>query len=151
MGKMVQHSYTTGPRKDQTFDAARNISIESLSEEELRQHTHKIVSFHSLIWNVAKAKLPPTAIADFEKSMEGLPRCDWNMRGDRVESNISIRAGEEDLEFSGLALGPPSGVCSRHYARYFTHPMHAFRVHRLSYSGSVIRKGSIHRRTRSSH
>lgn len=122
MGKMVQHSYTTGSKKDQTFDAARNISIQSLSNDELRQHTHKIVYFHTLIWNVAKAKLPPTAIADFENSMEGLPRCDWNMRGEPVQSNISIKAGEEDLEFSGLALGPPSGVCSRHYARYLPIP-----------------------------
>lgn len=40
------------------------------------------------------------------------------MRGEPVESNISIKAGDKDLEFFGLELGPPSGIFSTHYARF---------------------------------
>jgi len=119
MGKMVQYGYTTGSKEKQTFDAAWNISLRpsTISDEELREHTHKVVSLHTLIWNITKAKLPPTVIADFKSAMGKLPLCDWNMMGEPVESKISIKAEDEDLEFSGLELEPPSGVCSTHYAR----------------------------------
>ena len=78
MGKMIQHSYMTGSMLRQTFDAARNINIQpqTTGNEELREHIHRIVALLSLIWNVCKAKLPLNAIADFERSVEDLPRCD---------------------------------------------------------------------------
>ena len=39
------------------------------------------------------------------------------MMGTDMASNLSAKSGDVDLEFEGLELGPPSGVCSSHYAR----------------------------------
>lgn len=116
---MVMHAYTAGERSDPSFGPARNLPGNKYTAEELSHHQHYMTSAQALFWNVAMKKIPQTVIDDFHNATENLPRADWNLQGQDTAPtpNISVKAGETDLEFSGLALGPPCGVCSSRYAR----------------------------------
>ena len=121
-GRMVQHSYTKGARGEYPITAAVNIE-KHYDLEGISQHQHDHVSIQSLLWNLARKKMPRSITKAFESAMAGRPRSNWNTK--RVDSeaisNISIKAGDIDLEFTtgpgGLELGPPSGVCASQYSK----------------------------------
>ena len=121
-GRMVHHSYTKGARGNYPITAAVNIE-KRYDPEMISQHQHDHVSIQSLLWNLARKKMPRSITTAFENAMAGLPRSNWNTK--RVDSesisNISIKAGDIDLEFTtgpgGLELGPPSGVCASQYSK----------------------------------
>lgn len=114
---MVQHSYTKGARGKHPITAAVNIE-KRYDPEVISQHQHDHASIQCLFWNLARKKMPHSISEAFESAMAGLPRSNWNTK--RVDSeaisNISIKAGATDLEFTtgpgSLELGPPSGVCA---------------------------------------
>ncbi|KAL6713528.1 hypothetical protein ACLMJK_008993 [Lecanora helva] len=151
MGIMVQHGYSVQKTKTGLEVAAPNNVLKSHDARELSLQQHALVSMQSLIWNVALKKVPREVIQRFESAMDQTLRDDWNLkkRDNHPISNISFKAGDIDLELSGLELGPPSGLCFTRYARYIHKDHHQEPCHDMmtlttsrtappAYSGNFI-------------
>ena len=115
---MVQYGYTCGERKSPSFMWARNLTRVTHSERFLSEQMHGITSYQSLLWAICQRKLDPTIVAEAEASWKDLPPLGWNSLDSSIEPVISIKAGEQDHELTGLPLGPPSGVCANVYEKY---------------------------------
>ena len=119
-GRMVRHSYT----KDARAKHSIIVAVKRYDREVISQHQHDHTSIQSLLWYIACKKMPRSITKVFESAMAALPRSNWNTKRADSEaiSNISIRAGEVDLESTtgpgSLELGAPSGVCVSQYSKY---------------------------------
>lgn len=97
---------------------ARNVTRVTHSERFLSLQVHGITSYNSLLWAICKKKLNPTIMAEAEAGWKDLPGLGWNLLNSSAEPVISIKAGDQDHELTGLPLGPPSGVCANRYEKY---------------------------------
>ena len=89
-----------------------------MSARKLSLQNHRMMSSHTILWNILKKTVPPIVIQDFKNGMKGLPPADWGMLGNPVEGPVSFHISGRDHELWGLELGPPSGVCASMYERY---------------------------------
>ncbi|MCJ1250942.1 hypothetical protein MMC30_008171 [Trapelia coarctata] len=96
---MVQYGYTSGARSKPSFSYARNVlAAEKRDDCWLSLHMHKLHSKHTLIWNIARKKLPSGTIADLEAEMANGPVADWNMKGKQVDPPVSLHINGQGHE-----------------------------------------------------
>jgi len=117
---MYPFGYSAGARHIPEFMPCRNLDHASgWSEQQLRLHNHGVHSAATLIWNVAKKKLPAEIIDPMRKEMNrgGMAHGDWSSMGTPFEPIVSVKSKRRDHEITGLECGLPSAVCASLYAR----------------------------------
>jgi hypothetical protein len=78
-------------------------------------------SAFALIWNMVRSRLPQEILDDFDKftASTNIKRMDANglMTDERGGNFYSIVIGEDQFDFHGAELAPPSGVFGKNYSR----------------------------------
>ena len=115
---MPLYGYTAGETKKRMLSWGLNVRRITIPNRVLSLHQHAFCSTQTILWAIMRKKLPAAIIAEVESGLAGLPRMDWNMKGQPITPIVSTRSRGEDHEIHNLEMGPPGGVCTNLYSRY---------------------------------
>ncbi|TDL17106.1 hypothetical protein BD410DRAFT_694296, partial [Rickenella mellea] len=106
-GKMIQFGYNAGPRHRRFWGLVNNIKKKNLPQDERSQKDQNILGIMTLLWNICKAHMLNSIVADCDKVMDdaGMPR--MGAKDNEHDFGYTIRHNGEDLKFPHVKRAPP--------------------------------------------
>ena len=125
-GSMPLYGYSAGLLNRRMLSWGCNVLRLTIPDRVLSLHQHALCSTQAILWAIMRKKLPAEIITEVESGLAGLPRMDWNMKGQPITPIVSTKSRGQDHEIHDLEMGPPGGVCTNLYSRYIVIPFLVF-------------------------